>query len=76
MDVLYIQIPRTMIGLDLEENNATVVAQKFKEWFTTFGPVKVQYPLATESVKTVDLTTLDQDGKETKLKTFNDITHV
>ena len=28
------------------------------------------------SVKTVDLTTVDQDGQPTKLKTFNDITYV
>ena len=40
------------------------------------NPVSVQYFLATESVKTVDLSTLDQDGNKTKLKTFNDITHV
>ena len=40
------------------------------------NPITVQYQLATELVKTVDLSTLDQDGNKTKLKTFNDITHV
>ena len=47
----------------------------FKQWLSQ-NPFTVQYQLATESVKTVDLTTVDQDGQPTKLKTFNDITHV
>ena len=47
----------------------------FNRWLSQ-NPIKIIYQLATESVKTVDLTTLDQDGKETELKTFNDITHV
>ena len=38
--------------------------------------ITVQYYLATEVVKTVDLSTLDQDGNKTKLKTFDDITYV
>lgn len=74
---LYIQIPRTMIGLDLEENDATVVSQKFKEWFTTFGTVKVQYPLAKESIKTVDLKVVDQNGSVIPtLKSWNTTTHI
>ena len=40
------------------------------------NPITVQYQLATESVKTVDLSVVDQDGNSTKLSTFNDITHV
>ena len=40
------------------------------------NPITAQYELANESIKTVDLSTLDQDGNKTKLKTFNDITHV
>lgn len=40
------------------------------------NPVIIQYPLETESIKTVDLSIMDQDGQPTKLKTFNDITHV
>lgn len=39
------------------------------------NPTTIYYPI-TEVVKTVDLSTLDQDGKKTKLNTFNDITHV
>ena len=40
------------------------------------NPLTVQYQLATESIKTVDLSTVNQDGNNTKLSTFNDITHV
>lgn len=41
------------------------------------NPITVQYQLATESVKTVDLTITDQDGATIpKLKTFDKITHV
>ena len=46
-----------------------------KQWLAK-NPITIQYQLATESIKTVDLTTVDQDGQPTKLKTFNDITHV
>ena len=46
-----------------------------KEFLST-NPITIQYQLATESIKTVDLTTVDQDGQPTKLKTFNDITYV
>jgi hypothetical protein len=37
---------------------------------------KIQYQFATESVKTVDLSTLNQNSKKTELSTFDDITHV
>ena len=40
------------------------------------NPITVQYQLKTESVKTVDLSVVNQDGNNTKLSTFNDITHV
>ena len=44
--------------------------------YLTNEPITVQYQLATESVKTVDLSVVDQDGNNTELSTFNDITHV
>ena len=47
----------------------------FKKYLSN-NPLTVYTQIATESVKTVDLSTLDQDGNKTKLKTFNDITHV
>ena len=53
---------------------------EFKSWLSERNaqgnPVVLQYCLSQGSIKTVDLTTLDQDGNKTKLKTFNDITHV
>ncbi len=39
-------------------------------------PVTLQYPLETESIKTVDLTVVNQDNQPTKLSTFNDLTYV
>ena len=40
------------------------------------NPITVQYPLVTESVKTVDLTILDQNGQNIKqLMSFNGGTH-
>ena len=49
--------------------------ETFKQWLSQ-NPITVQYELDTESIKTVDLSITDQDGQPTKLKTFNDITHV
>ena len=48
---------------------------KMKAWLQQ-NPLTVQYKLTTESVKTVDLTTVDQDNQPTKLGTFENITHV
>ena len=45
----------------------------FKQWLLDN---EVLYTLRVPVIKTVDLTTVDQDGQPTKLKTFNDITHV
>lgn len=49
--------------------------EKLKQWLSQ-NPITVQYELATESVKTVDLSVVNQDGNDTKLSTFNDITYV
>lgn len=59
--------------INVSKTKASTV-EEFKNWLSN-NNITVQYPLI-ESVKTVDLSTLDQDGKETKLKTFDDITHV
>ena len=43
----------------------------------TQNPITVQYELSVESIKTVDLTIVDQDGKTiNKLNSFNGTTHV
>ena len=46
-----------------------------KQWLAK-NPITIQYQLETESIKTVDLTVQDQNGNETKLRTFDDTTHV
>ena len=48
---------------------------EFKEWFREKKPT-IQYELATPIVKTVDLTTVDQDNQPTKLGTFENVTHI
>ena len=60
------------IRTNIELNNSTL----FKQWLFN-NPITIQYQLATESVKTVDLSVIDQDGNVLpKIKTFNNITHV
>ena len=40
------------------------------------NPLTIQYNLKTPTTKTVDLSVVNQDGNETKLRTFDDTTHV
>ena len=54
---------------------ASVDINGFKQWLSE-NPVTVQYQLATPTTKTVDLSIINQDGNETKLRTFDDTTHV
>lgn len=60
---LYITIP-----------NATTV-EDADAFLTELNPT-FRYVLAESTIKTVVLSTLDQDGQPTKLSTFNDVTHV
>ena len=56
------------------KNGATSL-KEFKQWLSQ-NPITVQYELATESIKTVDLTILDQNGQNVKqLMSFNGGTH-
>lgn len=55
--------------------NETATKDEAISYLNSLNPI-VQGYLAQESVKTVVLSTLDQDGQPTKLSTFNDITHV
>ena len=59
--------------LNLDTSVDTVDSLKV---FLSKNPIKLQYSLATESIKTVDLTTVDQDNQPTQLGTFENITHV
>ena len=49
--------------------------EDIEDWLSQ-NPITIFYHLETESIKTVVLSTLDQDGQPTKLSTFNDVTHV
>lgn len=51
---LYIYIPRTIIGLTTNDNDAESIANAFNSWLTR-NPITVQYPLATPIVSTVDV---------------------
>ena len=58
---------------DCDSNNGATI-EDLKAYLKA-NPTTVQYPIS-KSVKTVDLSTLDQDSEKTKLRTFDDITHV
>ena len=59
----------------LKSRLSTVDVNGFKTWLSQ-NPVTVQYPLFEKSVKTVDLTILDQNGQNVKqLISFNGGTH-
>ena len=62
------------IGIRVKSEKASNVTE-IKEFLST-NNIRISYKLATESIKTVDLSVVDQDGNNTELKTFNDITHV
>ena len=49
--------------------------KQFKQWLSQ-NPITLEYELATPTTKTVDLSIVNQDGNETKLRTFDDTTHV
>ena len=40
------------------------------------NPITIQYELAEPTTKTINLSVVNQDGNETKLRTFDDTTHV
>lgn len=55
---------------------ASSSVESFKQWLAQ-NPITVQYQIATETIKTVDLTILDQNGQSVEhLKSFNGGTHV
>lgn len=60
--------------LNLDTSVDTVDSLKV---FLSKNPIKLQYSLATESVKVVDLDVVDQDGNTIpKIKSYNDVTHL
>ena len=65
---------RSVIVFNTNDSRYNMSITEFKNYLSQ-NPLIVQYQ-SIESVKTVDLSTIDQDGKETELSTFDDITHV
>lgn len=55
--------------------NNSINTDEAKEWMAQ-NPITVQYQRVTNSIKTVDLSVVDQDGNNAELSTFDDITHV
>lgn len=72
IDIICDKLPSVKIGDGIRyySNNGRIYIQKqfsskqkFLEWLSTEKPT-IQYQLATDSVKTVDLSIVDQDGNE------------
>lgn len=57
-------------------NSTAETVDEWKAWLVE-NNVKVQYQLATESIRTVDLNVVDQDGNIIpKIKSYKDVTHL
>ena len=63
------------IFVRLNRNKRVTDLATFKQYLSQ-NPITIQYELATPTTKTVDLTIVNQDGNETKLRTFDETTHV
>ena len=50
-------------------------SEEFLNWLSE-NPTTIYYMVSENTTETIDLITKDQDGNDTKLSTFNDITHV
>ncbi|WP_405309144.1 hypothetical protein [Methanobrevibacter sp.] len=66
---------RIMITKPLSELELFNTSDKIKS-FLAKNPITLQYPLATEFIKTIDISTVDQDNQPTQLGTFENVTHV
>ena len=61
-NLLYLYIPRSWIGLDINDNDAESANEKVKAYMDNLGEVRVQYQLETPTTKTIDLQVTDQDN--------------
>ena len=75
-DMLYLYIPRSWIGLDIDDNDTISANEKIKTYMDNLGEVRVQYQLATESVKTVELTCVNEQGEKVNLMPIEGTMHV
>lgn len=68
-------VKKIVIQFNSSDSRYNYSLNEFKQWLSQ-NPITVQYQLATESIKTVDLNILDQNGENVKqLMTFNGGTH-
>ena len=76
IDCFYINAQQKWIGIRLSKSKlSNLTIEGFKVYLQS-NPITIQYQLATPTTKTVDLSIVNQDGNETKLRTFDDTTHV
>ena len=74
LDEERIWVDNTALQLHISKTKATNI-NELKTWLSN-NNVRVNFKAPQESVKTVDLTTIDQDNQPTQLGTFENITHV
>ena len=72
---IYLSASNEGFFLSLSKARNIDTTDKLKQWLSQ-NKVTVQYRYSSESVKTVDLTVIDQDNQPTQLGTFDDTTHV
>ena len=73
----YLYVQRTTKGVKIYINSARWNSATELNSYLLSNPITIQYQLKNQSVKTVDLTIVDQDGKTiNKLNSFNGTTHV
>lgn len=69
-------VKKVVIQFNSSDSRYNYSLDEFKQWLSQ-NPITVQYQLATESVKTVDLNVVDQDGNTIpKIKSYKDVTHL
>ena len=74
-DKILIRLNKTKLNGEFTDySDEQLVA--FKNYLSQ-NPITIQYQLATESIKTVDLSVLDQDGnKVSSISSYNNTTHI
>lgn len=74
-EMIHVYADKAVYFRVLKSKLSTQDAAGFKRWLSQ-NPFTIQYQLKTESIKTVDLTILDQNGQNVKqLMSFNGGTH-
>ena len=75
-ECFYINSTQNWIGIRLLKSKLSELTDKGLKAYLQSNPITIQYELETPTTKTVDLSVVNQNGNKTKLKTFDDTTHV